>query len=160
LTCSALTLAGAQFANQGTTTTVLHGNAAGNPSFAAISSSDVAADLKVRGCELGWGSKTSGAAAIATDDDLPFSCSNLTGSTLTIQSVECLADAANMTVDVTAGGGGSSILTGAVTCGNGSFASATLSGTPTQANNATLDVNIGSNGSSAKYAVVRIKRTL
>jgi len=31
------TLASADFANQGTTTTVLHGNAAGNPSFAAVS---------------------------------------------------------------------------------------------------------------------------
>lgn len=36
-TCTTATLASAQFANQGTTTTVLHGNAAGNPSFAAVS---------------------------------------------------------------------------------------------------------------------------
>lgn len=36
-TCTTATLAGAQFANQGTTTTVLHGNGAGNPSFAGIS---------------------------------------------------------------------------------------------------------------------------
>jgi hypothetical protein len=35
-TCTAFTLAGAQFANQGTTTTVLHGNAAGNPSWGAV----------------------------------------------------------------------------------------------------------------------------
>lgn len=35
-TCTTATLAGAQFANQGTTTTVLHGNAAGNPSFASV----------------------------------------------------------------------------------------------------------------------------
>jgi hypothetical protein len=34
---TALSLASAQFANQGTTVTVLHGNAAGNPSFAAVS---------------------------------------------------------------------------------------------------------------------------
>ena len=40
-TCTTFTLASAQFANQGTVTTVLHGNAAGNPSFGAI----VAADL-------------------------------------------------------------------------------------------------------------------
>lgn len=32
-----LTLASADFVNQGTTTTVLHGNAAGNPAFAAVS---------------------------------------------------------------------------------------------------------------------------
>lgn len=36
-TCTTDTLASAQHANQGTTTTVLHGNAAGNPSFAAVS---------------------------------------------------------------------------------------------------------------------------
>ncbi len=41
LTCAALTLAGAQFANQGTTTTVLHGNAAGNPSFGPIVAADI-----------------------------------------------------------------------------------------------------------------------
>lgn len=36
-TCTTATLASAQYANQGTTTTVLHGNASGNPSFAAVS---------------------------------------------------------------------------------------------------------------------------
>ena len=35
-TWTALVLASAQFANQGTTTTLLHGNAAGNPSFGAV----------------------------------------------------------------------------------------------------------------------------
>jgi hypothetical protein len=36
-TCTTDTLASAQHANQGTTTTVLHGNAAGNPTWAAVS---------------------------------------------------------------------------------------------------------------------------
>lgn len=36
-----LALASAVFGNQGTTTTVLHGNAAGNPSFAAIVAADI-----------------------------------------------------------------------------------------------------------------------
>jgi len=40
-TCTTDTLASAQHANQGTTTTVLHGNAAGNPSFAAVGINDV-----------------------------------------------------------------------------------------------------------------------
>jgi hypothetical protein len=39
-TCTTATLASAQFANQGTTTTVLHGNGAGNPSFAVVTPSD------------------------------------------------------------------------------------------------------------------------
>ena len=42
LTCTALTLASAYFANQGATTTVLHGNAAGNPSWGQIVNSDIA----------------------------------------------------------------------------------------------------------------------
>lgn len=46
LSWSALTLAGAQFVNQGTTTQVLHGNAAGNPSWSAVSlSADVTGTL-------------------------------------------------------------------------------------------------------------------
>lgn len=40
-TCSAVVLASAQFANQGTTTTVLHGNGAGNPSFGSVVSNDL-----------------------------------------------------------------------------------------------------------------------
>jgi hypothetical protein len=40
------TLASSDFANQGTTTTVLHGNASGNPSWAAVSlTADVSGDL-------------------------------------------------------------------------------------------------------------------
>lgn len=47
-TCTSATLAGAQFANQGTTTTVLHGNAAGNPSWGAVVlTTDVSGTLPV-----------------------------------------------------------------------------------------------------------------
>lgn len=42
-TCTTDTLASAQHANQGTTTTVLHGNAAGNPAFGPIVSADLTA---------------------------------------------------------------------------------------------------------------------
>jgi len=41
LTCGTVTAASADFANQGTTTTVLHGNAAGNPSWSSIAVSDL-----------------------------------------------------------------------------------------------------------------------
>lgn len=40
-TCTTDTLAGAQHANQGTTTTLLHGNGSGNPSFGAVVSADL-----------------------------------------------------------------------------------------------------------------------
>lgn len=40
-TCTAAILASAQFANQGTTTTLLHGNGAGNPTFAGVAYADI-----------------------------------------------------------------------------------------------------------------------
>lgn len=57
-TCTTDTLASAQHANQGTTTTVLHGNAAGNPSWGAVAlSTDIS----------GFGSGVAAAAANATN---------------------------------------------------------------------------------------------
>lgn len=47
-TCSTVTLASATFANQGTTTTVLHGNASGNPSFGAVNlGTDITGNLNI-----------------------------------------------------------------------------------------------------------------
>lgn len=43
-TCTTDTLASAQHANQGTTTTLLHGNAAGNPTFGSVVTADIAAN--------------------------------------------------------------------------------------------------------------------
>jgi len=61
-TCTTAALASAQFANQGTTTTILHGNAAGNPSFAAISlTADVTGTLGVGNGGTGIASATSNA---------------------------------------------------------------------------------------------------
>ncbi|MHC4635852.1 MAG: hypothetical protein ACYSYU_11725 [Planctomycetota bacterium] len=44
------TLASADFANQGTTTTVLHGNAAGNPSWATITEADITNGSRHHAC--------------------------------------------------------------------------------------------------------------
>lgn len=62
LTCGTVTLASADFANQGTTTTVLHGNAAGNPSFGAVVDGDLSLTSPVASTSftLGIASTTTG----------------------------------------------------------------------------------------------------
>lgn len=60
-TCTTDTLASAQHANQGTTTTVLHGNASGNPSWGAVSlTADITGTLGVGNGGTGITSGTSG----------------------------------------------------------------------------------------------------
>lgn len=66
-TCTTDTLASAQHANQGTTTTVLHGNAAGNPSFGAVAlGTDVSGTLPLANGGLG------GSQAAATAGQIPI----------------------------------------------------------------------------------------
>lgn len=59
-TCTTITLAGAQFANQGTTTTVLHGNAAGNPLFGKVVDGDITFTAPVLGAPTATTVQTSG----------------------------------------------------------------------------------------------------
>ncbi len=163
--------AAAALGTLGTTTTVLHGNAGGAPTFGQVNlATDVTGTLPtsaqaasglVRTCEIVIGDPSSTSVALANDNDTPAVCVNATGATMTITAVACYADAGSPTVTpIITGGGGTTILTGALTCGNGAYTSGTLNGTPTQTNGQTIDGNITSAGGTAKYIVIRIVRTL
>ena len=120
-----------------------------------------AAASNVRTCEIVVGDPGAASPVLADDNDTPSVCGNKTGATLTITAVECYAATGSPTVTpIITGGGGTSILTGALTCGTGSFASGTLNGTPTQSNGGSIDGNITSAGGTAKYLVIRVTRTL
>ena len=115
----------------------------------------------IRSCEIVIGDPGAASPVLANDNAGPAECGNKTGATLTITAVECYADAGSPTVTpIIHGGGSTSILTGALTCGTASFASGTLNGTPTESNGASIDGNITSAGGTAKYIVIRITRTL
>ncbi len=64
---AAITLASADFANQGTTSTVLHGNAAGNPSFGAVAlATEVSGTLQAAQFPALTGDVTTAAGSLAT----------------------------------------------------------------------------------------------
>lgn len=67
-TCTTATLSSAQFANQGTVNTILHGNASGNPAFSAVdvSSADITGVLKASAFPALTGPVTTVAGALAT----------------------------------------------------------------------------------------------
>jgi hypothetical protein len=66
-TCTTDTLASAQHANQGTTTTVLHGNAAGNPSFGTVAlATDVSGTLPAANLPAGVDTNVLAGGAVIT----------------------------------------------------------------------------------------------
>jgi hypothetical protein len=123
--------------------------------------SAAAGSTLVRLCEIVVGDPGAASPVLADDNDSPSVCGNKTGATLTITAVECFANAGSPTVTpIITGGGATSILTGALSCGTGSFATGTLNGTPTQTTGQSIDGNITTAGGTAKYIVIRITRTL
>ncbi len=88
-TFGSMVLASADFANQGTTTTVLHGNASGNPSFGAVSlTTDVSGTLPA----------TRGGTGVSNNSASTITISGSFGLTLTIGGVTTLTLPASGTV--------------------------------------------------------------
>lgn len=110
-------------------------------------------------CEIVIGDPGAATPVLADDNDTPAVCANVSGSSQTITAIACYANAGTPTVNpIITGGGGTSLLSAPLTCGTGSYATGTLSGTPTLANGSTIDANIASAGGVAKYIVIRIVR--
>jgi hypothetical protein len=121
----------------------------GDVSTTGSAATVLATKYKTRMCEIHiWGS---GASSVLQDaDDEAASCFNGFGVTETITAVRCWANAGTPTVTpIVTGGGATSILTGALTCGTASFASGTLNGTPTLSSLGSIDANVTTAGGTA-----------
>ena len=138
-----------------------NGDLSGDLTTSGTLASALAAKFKVRTCTVVIGDPGAASVVLANDNDLTAVCGNKYQTTLTITAVECYADAGSPTMTpIITGGSSTSILTGALTCGTGSFASGTLNGTPTETDGQSIDANITAAGGTAKYIVIRITRTL
>lgn len=96
-----LGLASADFANQGTTTTVLHGNGAGNPSFAAVSlANDITGQLAIGNV---GSAGLSGTSPIVIASTGAISCATCTTNTSALTSNSVVLGAGSQASKVVAG---------------------------------------------------------
>jgi hypothetical protein len=97
-TCTTDTLAGAQHANQGTTTTVLHGNAAGNPSWTSIVFADLASGMVATAAQY-----LSGAASVLVPASVIYQTETTTtfGTTTTFDFSTFINTAVTLTANIT-----------------------------------------------------------
>lgn len=133
----------------------------------------VTAALKQYKCVVIVGDPGASSSTLANDNDSPVACTNDTGQDVTITGFACYADAGTPTVTpILTGGSGTSIVTGAVTCGTASWAAGTINGTPTlhsftigspatcSSTPCTADMNITAAGGSARYIVFKLTGTV
>lgn len=125
--------ASATLGSLGTVTTVLHGNASGAPSFGSVVGADMAsntvtatqlaAQYSKGSCTEVWGGSGTSFALSSGDDAISNNtCYNDSGVTRTITAVKCRSDIASNTTTVNptfgSAGTGTTILSGALTCGS------------------------------------------
>jgi len=123
-------------------------------------------------CVVAIGDPGAAQTALADDDDAPVACSNDTGADVSITTVACWANAGAPTVTpILTGGTGTSVLTGALTCGTAAWAAGAVQGTPPVLHTfsgtgatcsvtpCTIDDNITTAGGTAKYLVIKITGT-
>jgi hypothetical protein len=157
-----------------TTGSLTNGNCASidaNGNFVDSGSPCAGGSTVTRNCEVIVGDPAAASPALADDNDSPGVCKNSFGKDYTITAVTCYADAGSPTVTpILHGGSGTSILTGALTCGTAALAAGTVNGSPVvhsvSGSGATcsstpclIDMNITTAGGTAKYIVVDITYT-
>jgi hypothetical protein len=134
-TCTTDTLASAQHANQGTTTTLLHGNAAGNPSFGAVVSADM--NITPTSCTNQFVTAISaGGVGTCTTDTLASAQHANQGTTTTVLHGNAAGNpsfaAVSLTADVSGGtndnGSAYTVFTPTIACNSGSIGTNTLTG--------------------------------
>jgi hypothetical protein len=146
--------------NQGTTVTVLHGNANGNPGFGAVLVADVTAVLKTRQFGFMVGADT-GAALADTDDQADIYVNRL-GQGITISEVWCACDAGSPTIQLQKDDGSpTNMLSSNLTCSAGAGASTTsfVSGENAMADGTRLDFLMVTAGGTAKRVTCFAKYT-
>jgi hypothetical protein len=122
-TCTTDTLASAQHANQGTTTTVLHGNAAGNPAFGSVVlSTDVSGQLPIGSV---GSSGLSGTSPVTISAAGAIGCATCNTSNATVSSIATTGPITGGTITttgtiacatcVTSSGGGAESATAPIT---------------------------------------------
>lgn len=122
----------------------------------------------IRTCFITTGDPDSSSPVLVDGNDAPAQCSNDFGFDLTIKGVACWANAGSPTVNpILTAGGGTSILTGALTCGTASWAAGTVNGSPVlhsfstggatcSSTPCTLDANITTAGGTARYLIIKV----
>lgn len=142
-----LALASADFVNQGTTTTVLHGNAAGNPSFGSVTSSDLAAGVFANPSGLIGLTAVNGVATTADRSDATHAIDQSIIPTWT--GIHTFSN----NVTFTGNGAAPAATTTQVSIRGGSQADVAFINSAAAANNRIWDINVDPTGNLALRAV-------